>query len=283
VPLSFLHAKHSLREQRRSLTSHKASELLHMISHALRIDIETWAGKRHDVPFLRLAFEGRMTRVMVTTYIANLTHMIRLTPPHLLRARAGAERAHDRNLVSHYEHKLEEEVGHAIWGESDLEALAKPVPPPTPQSSTPAPAAPDSSTQVSAIPPGAPILQATDALATFITESIDRDPAFYLVYLAFTEYATVLTGDEFIQVLEERCGIPASSLSVIGNHVELDRDHAEEGFGIIDDLVGDPRKLSPMREVLKGIIERYEQLLTDVIAYGQSCESDSQQRVVSAA
>ena len=39
-------------------------------------------------------------------------------------------------------------------------------------------------------------------------------------------------------------------MTAVGNHVELDREHAEEVFGCIDDFVTDPRSIGPMRALL---------------------------------
>ena len=52
-----------------------------------------------------------------------------------------------------------------------------------------------------------------------------------------------MIGPRWLALLEERCGVPQSSMTAVGNHVELDREHAEEGFAVIDDLVGDPKML----------------------------------------
>ena len=53
-------------------------------------------------------------------------------------------------------------------------------------------------------------------------------------------------------------------MTAVGNHVELDRDHAEESFGIIDDLVGDPRKIASMREALAVVLEHFDEFCEEV-------------------
>jgi hypothetical protein len=219
-----------------------------MISTALRIDIERWAEAKDGRALFRMAREGTLTSAMVTRYIADVTYMIRLTPGHLESACRGARARGDETLARHYEHKIREEVGHAAWGEADLESL----------------------TRLAASPAVSPATTPSIlALADYVTAMIERDPSFYLTYLAFTEYVTVLLGPELLAHIEERCGIPKSSLTVIDNHIELDRDHAEEGFGLIDDLVGDPRMLAPMRQSLAGILEHFDAFceeVTDVTA-----------------
>jgi hypothetical protein len=194
---------------------------------------------------------------MITRYIANVTYVIRLTPGHLRAARDGARAHGDERLARHFEHKLDEEVGHAAWGESDLESLA----------------------QLGAGPSNTTATPSIEALAEFLTQAIETDPALYLCHLAFTEYVTVLLGPELLSLIEERCGVPRTSMTVVDNHIELDRDHAEEGFGLIDDLVPDPRKVGPMREALAGIMERFSRFFEEVT----TVEAYESERQVSAA
>jgi hypothetical protein len=232
-----------------------------MISNALRSDIERWAARRDDNPVFQLARAGRFNQAMVARYIANVTHMIRLTPGHLRQAQARARALSDTALVQHYEHKFAEEIGHAAWGEADLAMLAKN----------------DEPTLTSAFA----------ELADHLTSAIDEDPAVYLCWLALTEYITVLLGPELLSLIEERNGVPRTSMTVIDNHIELDREHAEEAWGVIDDLVGDPRKIGKMREALATMLAYVDafslELATDL---GSSDESEprlTHARVVSAA
>ena len=164
-----------------------------------------------------MAQSGTLDSAMVTRYIANVTYMISASPQATCAALAIARAASVTSLfAAHFEHKLQEEVGHVVWGESDLESLVQMV------------AAPSNTTATPSI----------EALADFLTKTIATDPALYLGYLAFTEYVTVLLGPELLSLIDERCGVPRTSMTVIDNHIELDRDHAEEGFGLIDDSSG---------------------------------------------
>ncbi len=231
-----------------------------MISDALRTDIERWAAGRDDNPVFQLARVGRLTKAMVARYIANVTYMIRLTPTHLRRAQARARALGDTALVKHYEHKLEEEIGHAEWGEADLDALADSVSP---------------SSRTVALP-------AIERLSQFIPRVIDEDPALYLCYLAFTEYITVLLGPELLSLIEERNGVPRSSMTVIDNHIELDREHAEEAWGVIDDLVGDPRKIGRMRSALAQMVEHFDAFcveLTSIVEKRVDKSDESEPRI----
>jgi hypothetical protein len=206
-----------------------------MISVALRTDIERWASRKDERPLIKMAENGTLTKAMVRCYIANATWIIKRTPGHIKRARDGARALGDERLAAHYDHKLSEEVGHAAWGEADLESFTS-IAAASVETTTPA----------------------IESLARYLDEMTAGDPVLYLTYLAFTEYITVLLGPELLTNIEERCGVARTAMTIIDKHIELDRDHAEEGFGVIDDLVDDPSKIGPMREALARILTHFD-------------------------
>lgn len=207
-----------------------------MIADALRTEIERYAARRHQNPLFVLAEEGRLTRATVARYIANVHYIIQYTPTYLVRARALATTRGDATLAAHYEQKLGEEVGHDTWSGNDLESL----------------------TRLVAQRPNVEVTDAMVGMVRWLASIIDEDPALYLAYIAYAEYLVVLLGDEWLALLDARCGIPRTSMTVIDNHVELDRDHADDAFARIDALVGDPRKLPRMRQVLLETLERFD-------------------------
>jgi pyrroloquinoline quinone (PQQ) biosynthesis protein C len=75
---------------------------------------------------------------------------------------------------------------------------------------------------------------------------------------------TVLLGPELLQMCEERCGIARSSLTVVEHHIELDIEHAEEQLQHIDDVVGDPGYLEPIRDALRTTMEYHWRFLSDI-------------------
>src|SRR5687767_9569655 len=95
-----------------------------MISNAVRTDIEHWASRKDQNPMFQLAKAGRMTPAMVRRYIANITYLVGLTLSHIHRAEQASRALGDEGLAAHYAHKFEEETGHAVWGEQDLDRLA---------------------------------------------------------------------------------------------------------------------------------------------------------------
>jgi hypothetical protein len=232
-----------------------------MISTALRTDIERWAARRDENPIFRLARDKGLSKAMVTRYIANVTYMVRLTAGHLRKARDGARARGDHRLAAHYEHKLAEELGHHEWGEADLETLTKLGMSPACTSTTPA----------------------FERLARYLDQAIEEDPALYLPYLALTEYLTALLGPEMLELIETRTGVPRSSLTIIDNHIELDRDHAEEGWGCIDDLVRDPQALPRMRQALAEMLAHLDAFSVELTTTTEDDDGADREGHVSAA
>jgi hypothetical protein len=160
----------------------------------------------------------------------------------LARARDRAAASGDSALAGHYAHKLSEETGHDAWAEHDIQRV-----------SAQAMAAVDRET-----------VPAMRDLVAFIPKIIDEDPALYLSYILFVEHLVVVLGPEWLLLLEQHCGIPRSSMTVIGNHAELDREHVEEALDSIDDLVGDPTKLLRMREVLWESMAHFDRFCAEI-------------------
>lgn len=232
-----------------------------MIAAALREEIETYARRcRQKNPIFRMAAEGTLSKATVTRYIANVHFLIQHTPDYLARARDRAEALGDAPLAQHFAHKLAEEIGHDAWSERDLASLGRMT---------------GSTADVR-------VTSAIRRLVELVAEMIDEDPVLYLAYIAFAEYLIVILGPEWLALLERRCGIPMSSMTVIGNHVELDRDHAEEAFDRIDDLVGEPQKLRPMRKALVDTLALFDEYCME-LAEGENKGIDGRLVHVSAA
>lgn len=214
-----------------------------MIGDALRVEIEKYAAKmRRSNPLFTKAEDGTLTPACMAHYLANVHYLVRHTPIHLERARKRAIDLQDVALAAHFAHKDEEERGHDAWAARDIERVSR----------------------TSEIVPRREPTQAMRDYVDFIASVIDEDPALYLSYILFAEYLIVLLGPEWLDLLETRCGIPRSSMTVIANHAELDKDHVEEALDEIDALVGDPTKLPRMREVLRDTIRHFERFCAEV-------------------
>lgn len=211
-----------------------------MIGAAIRTDIEAWAACRYERTFFRMARDGQLTPAMVARYLTNVTWSIRQNAGHLRDAHARSRELGDERLAQYFHEKIGEEAGHEEWGDRDLESFQQLVP--TAPTVTPA----------------------ISSLDKYIGEVIEEDPALFLVFLAFAEYITVLLGPELLDQIEGNCGVKRSSMTVIDNHIELDRDHAEENFGLLDDLISDPRRIRPLRDAMKRVLGFFDRFCEEV-------------------
>jgi pyrroloquinoline quinone (PQQ) biosynthesis protein C len=231
-----------------------------MIADALRADIETFAKtKCRENLLFRMAEEGNVDAVCIRAYLTNLHYLLRHTPICLVRARKRALALGDQKLADHFKHKLVEEAGHFRWAEDDLASL---------------PAALEAS-------PG--VLRSMERHVAFVVDAIDENPSLFLAYILFGEYFTVVIGPEWLRLLEERCGIPRTSMTVIDKHIEIDQGHVEEALDNIDDLVGEPRMMPRMREVLRDSMDNFYAFCTELAeTHGRVSQPSIRELVVQA-
>src|SRR4029078_4112899 len=135
----------------------------------------------------------------------------------------------DERLGTHFESRRHEEQGHDTWAEQDLEKVAPKAPP-------------------------AGVLPSMVALVGWNARQIDADPTVYLAYILLAEYLTVIIGPQWLRVLADHCRIQPEATSVVANHVERDRGPVESALEEPDDLVADPRRLAPMRDMLRASV-----------------------------
>jgi hypothetical protein len=214
-----------------------------MIADILRLDIERYAVEvRAKNPLFTRAAAGTLTPWHIATYLENIRYLVRHTPRHLVVSRDRAHEVGDEKLAAHYERRLREEVGHDLWAEQDLATLRSGLP----------------------APPSGRVLASMLELVGYIGGRILERPALHLAYILFAEYLTVIIGPDWLRLLEERCGVEQSAMTVVSKHVELDRSHVEHALEEIDDLVADPRMIGPMREMLHESIVRFENFCAEV-------------------
>jgi hypothetical protein len=214
-----------------------------MIADLLRVDIEDYCSlARSQNPLFCQARAGTLRAEVATTYLVNIHRLVGYTPKALTRARDRAEALGQTTLARHFERKMREEVGHDTWSENDLKRRGQHP----------------SQTQERVLP-------SMDALLEFIDRLIDEEPAAYLSYVLFAESITVIMGPEWLQFLAARCGIPSGSISVIENHVDLDREHVEEAFDVIDHLVDDPSMAPRMREALRQSMVHFDAFCGELV------------------
>jgi hypothetical protein len=214
-----------------------------MIAQTLKLMIEAYADRTlSENRLLGLARAGRLTPDTLAAYLFNVRYLIRHTPPYLERARVSAEARGWTNLATYYARKARDEHGHERWADADLARVRA---------------------KLGVLPPVCPA-EAMVELVGYLRELIDAHPHRYLAYILFAEYFTVLAGPSWLAALERSCGVPASFLTSIGNHMELDKLHVAEGVAEIDALLPDPRELAALEETLRRSFEYFERFCVEL-------------------
>jgi hypothetical protein len=215
------------------------------ISETLKLEIESYALelRRSNQLFTR-AQSGELTPVAIATYIANMRFLVLHTDVNLKLARKRAEELGKPRLAHFFEQKAKEEEGHYHWAERDMLTLKGLFG----VASTAGPA------------------RSIAALLEYLQALIVEEPSQYLAYILFVEYLTVLTGPEWLRLLEERCGIPNSAMTVVGNHIELDKEHVVEGLREIDLLVDDGETVDRFRGALRASMRYFEGFCSEISA-----------------
>jgi hypothetical protein len=214
-----------------------------MISNILKTDIDRYAEElRAGSRLLTLAKAGGLDTTMVGRYMAGISYMIHHTAVHLTLAKKSALERGEHRLAAYFDEKLREEAGHERWATSDLDKLdvlfGKKIP------REPAPGAAN--------------------LMRCIEAGIESEPYLYLAYILFAEYMVVTLGPEWVAALQECCGIPRDAQTVNTHHIELDKEHVQEGLAEIDALIDDPARYEPLRTMLKDSMQHFSAFCDDV-------------------
>jgi pyrroloquinoline quinone (PQQ) biosynthesis protein C len=217
------------------------------IGNLIKNEIEHYASTRvrtHEL--FRATERGSLSEQQVKAYVSGILFQIRGNMAVLRRAEQRALAAEDYELAAHYRHKLGEERGHDRWAERDLQSLPGSV------------AAYGSGDSTNAL--------ALQGLVTYLRTIVDQDACLFLSYIILAEYMTVLVGPDWLRALESKCGISPAKLTVLTNHIELDREHVVEGVRVIDALVTSPEKRGPMLEVLRKCMACYEEFWDEIMS-----------------
>jgi len=208
-------------------------------------------------PFAQTAAQGRLTEKQFVLYLRNLKWIFHHNSAYLQIAQARAENLGLKELADFYEAKFREEVNHEKWAEEDLKLRGAGA---TTSQST---------EQEGPLPHDDSILPSTHRLIQYLDEIITINPTLFLSYIFFTEYFTVLVGPRFLNNLETKCGIPASTVSAIAKHVEADLPHSAEDMKAVTRLVKDPALAEPMIDALQGSMGRVNSFLAECVGHIQ--------------
>jgi hypothetical protein len=187
-----------------------------MIETQLKVEIEAYAERlRRSSRLLERARSGTLSSRAVQTFLWNIRYVLTQTPGNLELAESVARERGYEELAEFFHQKLGEEAGHDLWAEQDLLSL-------------------DPSLDLTReVKPLAPLTE----LMAFLRSAVRREPRHFLVYVLFTEYVTVLLGPDWVAALAANCGIPASSMTSIGRHVELDQHHVQDDLRVMQTLL----------------------------------------------
>jgi hypothetical protein len=161
-----------------------------------------------------MADEGQLTARNVTAYIKNAEFIVKNTLGSLTVARDAANARGMTELAAFYQRKMDEEDGHDLWAKNDLKSLKATF----------------------KVQDNLGVSPWIERIIDFNRDTIARDPHLYLSWQLFAEYFTVLAAPRWLKALEEKCGVPAKMLSVVGNHAELDKDHVDYALKEFDGL-----------------------------------------------
>jgi hypothetical protein len=218
------------------------------VSAVLHCDIQAYAnelGERSEL--MQRARSGRLSGATVLRYLAGLRFLTQQTTRLLGKAADVAERREEHELARHFRGKLVEETGHHLWAESDMRGVSQ---------AFGGLRAPESSV-------------ALQALVTYLEGEIARAPVNYLAYALLVELVTIAVGPAWLTALEQNCGISGQNLSVVHNHVLLDREHVREGLAEIDALAK-PEALAGMREAIREAIVYFDAFASELLVMGEA-------------
>jgi hypothetical protein len=201
-------------------------------------------------PFTQSAAKGEITDWQFRVYLTNLKWIFKNNTAYLKIAKKRALELGLNKLGDFFESKFAEEVGHEQWAEDDLK-LCKSTSSLTVAHLT---TVPDTENI---------ILPATHKLIQYLDEIIAIDPTLFLSYMFFTEYFTVLAGPRFLKNLEEKCGIPISSVSAVSKHIQADQTHTAEDLEVINVMVTDANQSELMMKALHGSIQTINAFLAE--------------------
>jgi hypothetical protein len=216
----------------------------HVIANSLKTEIEDYAAQLlRSSRLFRLAQEGAVTPGTVSAYLFNLRYLFRNNVAHLKLASKESEARGWSALANYYDTKATEEHGHDAWADNDLATVTRKHDVMLPSQPSPALA----------------------ELIEYLRDVIRTAPQRYVAYILLVEYTTVLAGPAWLKALDERCGFPPSSLTAVGNHVELDREHVSEGLAEINELIA-PGELPGLTETLLSSMRYLERFCDEISA-----------------
>jgi hypothetical protein len=215
-----------------------------MISDILKLEIEAYAQRLRSSDMYRRARRGDLSPRAIAAYVANLRLLIERTHTHLCQARDRSHELGRPALATFFEQRASEELGHEQWADNDMIQLGDLFG---------TKFFPDRSTAII-------------ALLGYLRKTINLEPALFLAYMILAEYVTVLLGSEWLALLQERCNVPSTAMTVVGNHVDLDREHVLGNLRELDSLVNDQELAEPLLATLEMSMRYFDSFFVEICA-----------------
>jgi hypothetical protein len=177
----------------------------------LRGFIQAWSSDMLQHPLAQLARSGQLPAPALAAYLESLRLVFASSERSLPLALERSKQLGDPGLVGYFERKIPEELGHDRWAADDLQQL-------------PATA----KENLSALPSALRLIQLQRDL-------IADHPLYFVAYILWAEYFSVLVGDSWLDALESS-GYARRQVTAVSKHIETDREHAAAVIQEIDTL-----------------------------------------------
>lgn len=197
------------------------------LARELQSSIDAWTDQLwRDSRLAQLTRNGALSERALALYLESLRFLFQHSQRNLVAAQARAQTLDDHRLATIFGAKAAEETGHDQWASRDLSGLTL--------------------SSLHGIEPAAASRRLVELQRELITE---HHPLCFFAYSLWAEYMTVRLGDVWLSALASN-GYARSSVTAVANHVDADREHAAEGFAVLDQLWdGQPERALILRSV----------------------------------
>ena len=197
------------------------------LARELQSSIDAWADQLwRESKLAQLTRLGALSERALALYLESLRFLFHHSQRNLAAASTRARALDDERLANIFGAKASEETGHDRWASRDLSGLTLGA--------------------TSGIEPATASRQLVELQRELIME---HHPLCFFAYSLWAEYMTVRLGDAWLNALASN-GYARTSVTAIANHVDADREHAAEGFAVLDQLWdGQPERALILRSV----------------------------------
>lgn len=154
------------------------------------------------------ARRGEFTEKQLVVYLRNLEHLFFQNADQMLQA--VQTYSYSSELSSFFYSKWKEERGHDKWAKEDQRNFNS---------------FEDFTNE---------ILPEMSDLTEFLSSTMRKCPLSYLTYFYYAEFMTAEIGPKWMEIILTSIKVDKKNISALGNHIELDGDHASEVLDFLD-------------------------------------------------